>query len=279
MPRVRVRRIFFTALFFIPTFTVWGHDPIFSIGPHVIFKDGFELALQAHSAERDIEKESEISLEVVYGITANWATGFEIPYISKDDGANKNSGVGDASVFTKYRFWRKDSFGEQSSASILFGLRFDNGEVNNGGTDTSPSLGNDVIDTLLGTAYGYEGSTWYHWISLRSLHHEENEAKFRQGTAWNFDLVLGFRGTPSKYLQADTVWMIELNSEILRKNELASTQLNDTGGNEAFLSPGIFWTYRNFAIKAGIQLPVFSDLNGSQEESDNRYKLVAEWHI
>lgn len=279
MTRLNIREICLSVLFFFPTFAAWGHDPIFSIGPHVIFKDGIELALDAHSAERGTEKESGISLEVVYGISANWAAGFEIPYTTKDNGTQNNNGLGDASVFTKYRFWREDSFGEQSSASIILGVRFDNGEVDNGDIDTQPPLGNDVIDTLLGVAYGYEGSTWYHWVSLRSLHHEENAAKFRQGTTWNVDLVLGFRPTPGQYRQPDTVWMIELNTEISRKDELSSARLETTGGNEAFLSPGIFWTYRNFAIKAGIQIPVYNDLNGSQEASDNRFKLVAEWHI
>lgn len=35
-------------------------------------------------------------------------------------------------------------------------------------------------------------------------------------------------------------------------------------GTEWFLSPGLMWTLRNFAVKTGVQLPIASDLNGRQ---------------
>jgi hypothetical protein len=46
-----------------------------------------------------------------------------------------------------------------------------------------------------------------------------------------------------------------------------------------FISPGIFWTKRNFAVKAGVQIPVASDFNGNQEKTDYRAKVVLEWHL
>ena len=57
------------------------------------------------------EEKSELSLEIVYGITDDWAAGIEIPYAIKDEGAETSSGLADIQVFTKYHFWRKDSLG------------------------------------------------------------------------------------------------------------------------------------------------------------------------
>ena len=38
-------------------------------------------------------------------------------------------------------------------------------------------------------------------------------------------------------------------------------------------------TYRNYAIKAGVQFPIASNLNGVQDESDYRARLVFEVHL
>ena len=93
------------------------------------------------------------------------------------------------------------------------------------------------------------------------------------------DLVGGIRFTPTAYTKPDTVWLLELNGEFGRRDELNGTSLANTGGTEWFLSPGIFWTKRNFAIKAGVQIPIASDLNGVQQKSDYRATIVFEWHL
>jgi hypothetical protein len=107
----------------------------------------------------------------------------------------------------------------------------------------------------------------------------ENDIGLRRGARLLLDLVGGIRPRPTRYLQADTVGMLELNGEYGRRAELNGVELAHTGGTEWFLSPGLMWTKRNFAIKAGVQLPIASDLNGSQEESDFRAKSVLEWHF
>ena len=75
------------------------------------------------------------------------------------------------------------------------------------------------------------------------------------------------------------MWLLELNGEHGERNELNGAELANTGGTEWFLSPGIFWTLRNFAVKAGVQLPLVSSLYGNQQGSDYRLKIVLEWHL
>ena len=128
-------------------------------------------------------------------------------------------------------------------------------------------------------AYGYEGRKWYRWASLRYRHNGENDVGLRRGDKILFDLVGGIRPKLTGYLEPDTVWLLELNGEYGKRADLDGTELPNTGGTEWFLSPGIFWTKRNFAVKAGVQIPIASDLNGKQEETDYRAKLVLEWHL
>jgi len=252
----------------------WSHDPVFGLGPHVLYKGGVEVAPGFHLEHKGDEREAELGLELVYGITGDWAAGIELPYAWKEEGSANAGGTGDMSLFTKYRFWRHDTLGAQESAAVLLKVKTDTGDES-----STPALGTGTTDTILGLAYGYEGRKWYRWASLRYRRNGENDTGLRRGDKILFDLVGAIRPRPTGYLEPDTVWMLELNGEHGKRAELNGAKLPNTGGTEWFLSPGIFWTKRNFAVKVGVQIPITSDLNGSQEKADYRAKLVLEWHL
>ncbi len=251
-----------------------AHDPIFGIGPHVLYKGGVETALALDADKAGDEKQQAAVLELTYGLSGDWAAGVDLPYVVKDQGANTNRGAGDLGLFTKYRFWRADSLGLQQSAAVHLKLL----------TDTAsdrgvPSLDKGTTDAVLGLSYGYEGRKWYRWVSARYRANGKNKAGFQRGDKILLDLVGGIRPRQTKYLEADTVWLLELNGEYARQARQGGVRLSNSGGTEWFVSPGIFWTKRNFAIKAGVQIPVFHDLNGTQAESDYRAHATFEWHL
>jgi len=255
---------------FLPMSSVFGHDPVFALGPHVLYKGGVEIAPHFEQAEAGSEREREATLEVVYGLTGDWAAGVEFGYENiREDGVSE-SGAGDVRLFTKYRFWRQDSLGLQQSASLLLAVKPDTGDKD---------IGTGSTDGLVGLAYGYEGRKWYHWVSARYRINGESDAGLRRGNRLFLDLAGGIRLKPTGYREPDTVWLLELNGEFTERAELNGAPLANTGGNELFLSPGIFWTKRNFAVKAGVQIPIYHDLNGDQDGTDYRAKLVLEWHL
>ena len=253
---------------------VWAHDPIFGIGPHVLFKGGVEIAPDMHVEEAGDESATETGLEITYGLTGDWAVGIELPYVNKEAGPVSASGRGDIKVFTKYRFWRNDTLGAQESAAVLLKVKLDTANGN-----ANPALGTGTTDTILGLTYGYEGRKWYRWASVRYRLNGTNDAGLQRGEKVLFDLVGGIRFRPTGYLEADTVWLLELNGEYGDRADLNGINVANTGGTEWFVSPGIFWTKRNFAIKAGVQIPIVSNLNGAQNESDVRVNLTLEWHL
>jgi len=252
----------------------FAHDPIFGFGPHVVFKGGFEVATEIHYGKSGSEKELELGLELTYGITGDWAAGIELPYLRKNNGLNVSSGSGDVKLFTKYRFWRNDSLGVQESAAVLLKYKLDNANLNK-----SPSLGSGANTTIMGVSYGYESSKWYRWASVRYLHNGQNNLGLRRGNKVLLDFAGGIRLKMNPYTKPDTVWLLELNGEFTQRNEINSAKLANTGGSQWFISPGIFWTRRNFAIKAGVQIPISSSLNGNQDDTDYRAKLTLEWHF
>jgi hypothetical protein len=253
---------------------IQAHDPVFGIGPHVLFRDGVEVSTVIAQEKAGLEKESELALELVYGITGDWAAGIELPYSDKEDGPQSSRGEADIQIFTKYRFWREDSLGLQESAAVTLTVNLQNGD-----DKADPPLGNGATDVIAGLTYGYESLKWYRWASVRYLVPGKNNNEFRLGGKWLVDFVGGWRPAEPEYWTPDTVWLLELNGEITDRAELNGNNLVNTGGTEWFVSPGIFWTRRNIAIKAGIQLPVASDLNGSQDKSDYRFKASVEWHL
>jgi len=263
-----------SALLAIHSSTALAHDPVFGIGPHVLFKDGMEAALDVHRNKAGDKTESGLGLVVTYGITGNWAAGIEVPYSVKDNGMDSSSGLADIQAFTKYRFWRKDSLGLQESAAVMLAV---NGE--NGDEKTKPALGNGATDVITGITWGYESIKWYRWASARYVLPGKNATGFQSGNKWLIDFVGGWRPVPPEYKKPDTVWLLELNGEMTDKAEFNGNTQTGSGGTEWFVSPGIFWTTRNFAIKSGIQIPVASDLNGAQDKSDYRFKTTFEWHL
>ena len=62
-----------------------AHDPIFGIGPHVLFKGGLETTFEVAQASAGNEDESELVLEITYGISGDWSAGIELPYTSKNE--------------------------------------------------------------------------------------------------------------------------------------------------------------------------------------------------
>ncbi len=248
----------------------WSHDPVFGLGPHVLFKDGVEIAPELNQASAGNNEVNELGVELTYGLTGDWSAGLVIPYVDKTIAGTSANGQGDLRLFTKYRFWRLDGPGVQQSASVALKIKTDTG--NN-------AVSTGTTDTLLGLTYGYEGRKWYRWAAVRYLDNGKNSTGLKRGSKMFFDLVGGIRPTQSSYLEPDTVWLLELNGEFSQRNELNGIELASTGGKEWFISPGIFWTLRNFAVKAGVQIPIASDLNGTQTKTDYRARLVLEWHL
>ena len=262
--------LLFTCIFSLIPQWVQAHDPVFGLGPHVLYKDGIEFSPEFEMGKSGNEKEQSLSAELTYGLTGDWALGIDLPYLEKSNVGNTEQGMGDLSIFTKYRFWRQDSPGLQQSLSMLFKVKTNTGNKN---------VVSNAIDGIAGLAYGYEGRKWYHWGAMRYRINGTNDFGIHRGNKLLFDLVGGIRPHQTAYTEPDTVWLLELNGEFSQKSTYNGVDLSNTGGSEWFVSPGIFWTVRNFAIKAGVQIPVISQLNGNQDPSDYRAKLVLEWHL
>lgn len=252
-----------------------AHDPVFGIGPHTLYKGGFEVHLGTHKEQSGDERASEVELQLKYGITADWVAGVGIPYARNAGPEESDLSRGATSLSTKYRFWRNDLPGAQAAAAALGKVILDDGESGHHG-----QARRDGNDYLVGLTYGYEGRKWYRWASARHRFNSYAVNGVERPDITLVDLVAGVRFTPTEYHEPDWVWMLELNGEITEHvRQLSEITSREQGGNQWFLSPGLMWTYRNFAFKAGVQLPIFDDFSGDQEANDYRAIIELEWHL
>ena len=256
---------------------VEAHDPVFSPGPHVLFKGGTELhSNYERSTGKDGRSKDVLRQGLIYGINANWAVGVELPYALNGAGAAAGSGTDgvsgggleDITLTSKYRFWRRDTPGVQQSWAALVKLKL----------DTAGSLGSGTTDALFGLTYGYESLKWYRWASVRYKVNQNQSGRIR-GDQLFVDLAGGWRPKVNDYRALDTVWMLELNGEIINSGSTFGISNANAGGSRWFVSPGAMWTLRNFALKAGLQIPVAARLNGSQAKSKMRALVELEWHF
>ncbi len=257
---------------FLAVTPAFAHDPVFGLGPHVLFKDGVELHMGTEQAKAGSERGTKVEAQFKYGITGDWVAGIGIPYVRTEGREGTEKGRGATNLSTKYRFWRNDMPGVQESAALLGKVIFDDS-----GIDQAKPEGNDY---LLGLTYGYEGRKWYRWASVRRRFNSDAASGAKRPDIWLVDLVGGIRFTPTEYTEPDWVWMLELNGEITENvtNRVDGSTAR-VGGNQWFLSPGLMWTHRNVAIKAGVQIPVYDDLAADQASDDYRAVVEFELHL
>lgn len=250
-----------------------GHDPIFGLGPHTIYQGGYEIHVGALRERAGDERETELEAHLAYGLTGDWLVGAEVPFRDVIEDSGRATGSGDVGLFTKYRFWRQDRPGVQRSTAL-----FAKASLPTGDETTDPALGSGATSGVLGLAFGREARTWYHWEAIRYRRSGRDDAGRRPGDRVLVDLAAAYRPYPSGYYAPDTLFTLEVNTEITDRADHDGRELADTGGTEAFLAPGIWWTYRNFAVQTGVQLPLHDDLNGDQAATDYRGQLTFEWH-
>lgn len=263
------KRIVLLLFIFLNVQLSWAHDPVFSPGPHVLFKKGVEIHTILNTDKQGNSRINQQTLAIKYGITGDWVVGLELPNKQISNNTTSNSGLADVVLSTKYRFYRKDSLGEQYSAAVFARVKL----------DTSNSVvATNSTDALIGLTYGYESLKWYRWASVR-YRINQNVQNLKRGNRLFVDVAGGYRPKVNDYRKPDTVVILELNGELMSQNQFNGNNIINSGGNQWFVSPGVMWTLRNFAIKAGVQVPVISNLNGYQQDTDYRAFVEFEWHL
>ncbi len=255
-----------------------AHGPLFSPAPETIFKGGTEITLggqlERASGAGEADKVREGFVEFEYGLTGDWQIGGEVPYLRKEAAGLEADGLGDLTLGTKYQFWKQDLPGAQNKAAAIFNLKLPTGD-----DDATPRIGSGSTDAIGALAWGYEGRRWYAFASALYRFNTEGAGGLEKGDRQSLNLVGGIRPWLTSYYEPDTVFMLELNWERGERDERNGVESADSGGWELFASPVVWWTYRQFAFRGGVQIPIAERLNGTQPNSDYRAKVEFVYHF
>ncbi len=242
----------------------WAHGPLFSFNPRTEFAGANVYEAGYRIDQAGGEAASEYKLEYKHGITSDLTVGLEVPY-HRSDALDTPA---DPLLTAKYRFHRRADGPTQRSWTILGGARPDVVAEDGSGGSGFAAL-----------AYGYESLSWYRWASAGVRTHTENDAGIDPGDTVELNVAGGWRPRTPVYDQPDLVFVTGINAKIQQRATASGGRLADTGGTEVFTSPGFIWTYgRHFQLRHGVQIPVYSDLNGHQPASDFRALLEVEVH-
>jgi hypothetical protein len=262
------------------------HNPVFGLGPQTIWRGGFGVEVQGEVTRRKgalDEEDRALHASLLYGITEDLNVTLALPLVQRrsQEGLvpgigqvdRDATGVGDVVLRAKWRFFHRFSGPTQYHAAIIGGVK-----VPLGDSSSDPPLSSGSSDFLAGATVSRDALRSYLWTS--ALVRVNGEAFGRKlGNQYRYDAAVGLRPWIPTFTGVDLLLLVELNGVTADTNVLNGVEQPQTGGTVLAVSPGFWLTYINWALKAGLKLPVFRDLRGSQPELDYTLVLAIETHM
>ena len=191
---------------------------------------------------------------IIYGATAELAILGTLPIIDRriefGSGATKtDTGIGDIPLLAKYRFYADDKPQQTTRWAAIGGLEvptFDS------------SFSSESFDPIIGIVWTHQRLDW--WLDWDVLY------KFNTagGTAGDDELRADF-ATSLTLLSGESEtlgpWSLYAIGEI-------NTKYITDGSAQVFLSPGIQLVTSRWVVEAGVQLPVYQDMQSPRLETD-----------
>ena len=231
---------------------------------------------------------------VVYGANPKLSLIAVIPTVSRtsektDEGrrlSDTDTGIGDITVFGKYRFYKKDAFLRSRQFALQLGVKLPTGadDLNDSQGNRFPAplqLGSGSVDYRLVLTFTEAHNRWQFFGDAGyMLRTEANDFKF--GNVLNYDATAKFRVYPARYGNKfpahDLFVFLEVNGAAVQKAESSGSKVDNSGGHEIFLAPGFqFFLLQNLIIEAGVQVPVLQNLNGTQLGTDFSFRSGFRW--
>ena len=231
-----------------------AHEPIFGVGPHTLFEGGVAAEVEVEFGEDGLTN----AYELAYGITPDLTVTASVPLVFRSEASQGRFGLGDAAVRMKWRFLRLDSLGASDAVAFVAGLKLPTGAA----TGEVP-LGSGSEDLLAALTYGHEGRRWYWWADVRYLL-TTPAGSLDRGDVFFYDAAFGVRPWLLEYDEPDLVVLAEVNGRHIGVATRDGRVVPDSGADVVTAGPAIFFTYRNYALKAGISFPLWWSRGGTQ---------------
>ena len=195
-------------------------------------------------------------------------------------------GIGDIIFFAKYRLFKKTAFLRSRQLSLQAGIKLPTGadDLRDELGIRLPAplqLGSGSVDYRLALTFT-EARNRLQFFGDAGYTLKTSANNFEFGDVFNYDATVRYRIFPAKYgadfPTHDLFLFMEINGVFAQKAKSSGIKLTNSGGNQIFIAPGFqFLLLNNLVVEAGIQLPVFQDLNGAQLGTDFAFRSGLRW--
>lgn len=250
-----LKRLLVIPLFILPAMNSYAHEPLYGMGPDVLFKGGFEPHLTFQFNKSEFENE----LAVGYGVTRKWSLIPELSMIRE----NGNTHLGDYKIESNYRFIKIDKEGISYKASFVSEL-------------TMPFQAGGEKSLMCALTAGQESLRWY-WFTHGGFEKDLGGTVWDEGNHFTYGLSIGARPHKPDYYKPDLVLLLEASGNYHQKKIVDETRAVIEQGNNIDLAPTFVFSYRNAAIRGGVQFGWL--YSGSAERTDVNAKITLEIHL
>lgn len=232
-----------------------AHEPLYGLGPDVLFRHGYEPHLTFHINKYDCESEAAIA----YGLTSKWTLSPGIAMVTSTSKSEFESYM----LESNYRFFKLDKPGLSYKASFVTELEMpfdDTGEKK----------------LLCAFTAGQEALRWY-WFT--HIGYEKNLASnlWEKENQFTYGLTLGVRPHKPDYYKPDLVVFIESTGNWHQEFTEEETGVSQSNGSNIDIAPTFVFSYRNVAIRGGVQFGVYN--SGSIEKTSINGRIGLEIHL
>ena len=278
------RTVDFNGTAFIPRFTYFQATKLYDGSSRV--KDPIDRELRVYQT----------TLRATYGFHEDFTVAVTLPYVFKEMEARiggervtrRSDGLGDLTVMGKWRFFKRPELGGTTEMAAFLGAKLPTGadDEHDGGARLPQPLqpGTGSVDGILGAALTrlWDGGRWL--INADIFYKFNSKANdYRFGNVLRFDIGGHFRVYPDRYERYDQMTVnavLELNGQYAEEDIFDGDHVKTTGGLKLFISPGIqAIVSENLLVEAGVQIPLYRNLNGPQLAEDFRATFGLRWRF
>jgi len=210
---------------------LYAHEPLYGFGPHVLFRGGFAPHINLLFNQDTYQTEYALG----YGITKTWTLSAEVPYQGTDSEYLRRGFV----LKSKNRLWLNTKPGKSFQGSIVSRVEL-------------PAQDDQPTTMQLAMTVGQEALKFYWFASAGYVaRFTDNELEPGNNVLYNFSI--GYRPFKVDYYKPDLVLFIETTGNAFQKSRMNGELMGQSGGTNLAIAPTMFLTYKNLAIRGGMQ--------------------------
>ncbi len=228
-----------------------------------------KLSDRLNGTKRDVTARAGVSV-LGYGVTPKLALFGVAPLVNierKIGTMNSNvTGLGDASVFARAEVFRSDTPGKTIRIAPFAGLTLPTGRKN--------KTGDGSTDGFAGLIFTAASIDWNFDSQIKYVANRRANG-FARGDTASMDASLQYRLLPqtmSNTTNAFLYGVMEANFTYLQRDRIGGAINPNSGGVQAFVSPGLQYATRRWIAETAVKIPVLNDLHGTALAPD--YALI-----